>query len=445
MRETDDLNIPTRVLLVGAEPSRALRADERVELVRLRTAMEAIAELAAPGDPDHATNPRILALAEGAIDAGDAQRFVAAAREADPSAVLLLWRRDDSTPVNGLANGFDGVVAGPLTHGSLSMPTQPTPPAPPSPRAPAAETPRRQPEPIAEQPAFDAPMAELADDDSADLEALLTGANAREAFLETLRRRYGDPTIRFAEEDENIPRSNTRRVRVERRGAAFGVLSSARLDERSMREAAAWLSPRLALAEQMRQLREAALTDPLTGAHNRRFYDRYLPNVIEQARARRLEAHLLLIDIDDFKQYNDRFGHQAGDEILVETVRMLKSVVRPGDKICRIGGDEFAVVFFEPEGPREPASGGSQTGESRLSLSKVAARIQRVVCEKRFPKLGHDAPGKLSVSGGLATFPWDAADAASLIARADELAFQSKAAGKSVITLGPGSKACLER
>jgi diguanylate cyclase (GGDEF)-like protein len=434
MSDTNDITIPTRVLLVGAEPSRALRADDRVELVRLHSAMEAVAELAAPGDREERSGPRVLALAEGSINEADAPRFVAAAREADPTAVLLLWRRDDSTPVNGLANGFDGVVSGPLTHGSLSART---------PTATPAE-PRR-----VESVDDDSSQNGLEDVDfggeSADFEALLTGADAREAFLETLRRKHSDPTMRLAEQDENIPRGNTSRVRVERRGSSFGVLSSARLDERALRDAAAWLSPRLALAEQMRQLREAALTDPLTGAHNRRYFDRYLPRVIEQARSKRLEAHLLLIDIDNFKQYNDKHGHPAGDDILVETVRMLKSVVRPGDKVCRIGGDEFAVVFFEPEGPREPTGTGGQSGETRLSLSKVAARIQRVVCEKRFPKLGKDAPGQLSVSGGLATFPWDAADAPSLIVKADQLAFQSKAAGKSVITLGSGSKVCLER
>src|SRR5690606_28110054 len=111
---------------------------------------------------------------------------------------------------------------------------------------------------------------------------------------------------------------------------------------------------------------------------------------------------------------------------------------------------EFAIIFFEPEGPRGSSSGahgvpGAQSGAPTLSLSKVAARIQRVVCEKRFPKLGSGAPGRLSVSGGLATFPWDAVDAPSLIARADQLALQSKEAGKSVITLGPGSRSCSER
>jgi diguanylate cyclase (GGDEF)-like protein len=325
------------------------------------------------------------------------------------------------------------VVAGPLTHGSLSART---------PAAAPAESRRPEPRPVqVEHNAGDTDLT----GDTAEFEALLTGVDAREAFLESLRRRFNDPTMRLAEHDEDIPGENTARAPVERRGSSFGVLSSARLSERSLRDAAAWLSPRLALAEQMRQLREAALTDSLTGAHNRRFFDRYLPRVIEQARSKRLEAHLLLIDIDNFKQYNDKFGHPAGDDILVETVRMLKSVVRPGDKVCRIGGDEFAVVFFEPEGPREPTGTGGQAGETRLSLTKVAARIQRVVCEKRFPKLGHDAPGQLGVSGGLATFPWDAADAPALIAKADQLAFQSKEAGKSVITLGPGSKACLER
>jgi len=285
----------------------------------------------------------------------------------------------------------------------------------------------------------------------ADLEALLTGADATDAFMHALRTRLADPTLRFVDDPAKAPMGvggagGATTVRVERRGGVFGALCSARLNERALADAAVWLARRMALAEQIRQLREAALTDPLTGAYNRRFFDRYLPHAVEQARARRLEAHLLLIDIDNFKQYNDRFGHPAGDEILIETARMLKSVVRPCDKVCRIGGDEFAVIFYEPEGPREPAQGASgKQAQPTLSLSKVAARIQRVVCEKRFPKLGHDAPGQLSVSGGLATFPWDAVDPATLVAKADQLALESKAGGKSVITLGPGSKACFER
>jgi diguanylate cyclase (GGDEF)-like protein len=434
MSDTNGQN-PMRIVLVGAEPSRDLRADETVELVRVRSAVDAVAELASPLDPlDHGAR-RIVALAEGAIDEDDAPRFLAAAREADPDAFVVLWRRDASRPINGLARGFDGVVEGPLTRDSLDKP--PTNDMPPANPAPSDRAPDR---PVYSGTTPTPGEGDLARE-SADLEAILTGADTLEAFLGALRLRLADPTLRFVEDPAKAPRDGAS-VTVERRGAAFGALCSTRLNERALADASVWLARRMALAEQIRQLREAALTDPLTGAYNRRFFDRYLPHAIDQARARRLEAHLLLIDIDNFKRFNDEHGHPAGDDILLETARMLKSVVRPGDKVCRIGGDEFAVIFFEPEGPREPSGGKSQPS---LSLSKVAARIQRVVCEKRFPKLGHDAPGQLSVSGGMATFPWDAVDAPSLIARADQLALESKRAGKSVITLGPGSRACLER
>lgn len=417
---------PTRVLLVGAEPSRSLRADESVELIRIHSAVDAVAELSTPEFSREGAAP-VVALSEHAVHEDEALSFLAAAREAAPSAVFLLCRRDYETPLNGLAKGFDRVVVGPLTRDSLAF------------ERPA----RRQPTDTrdAQTDRLGAHEAGSLAADSADLEALLTGQDALDAFLAALRSRVADPTLRFVADPANVP-AGAARVPVTRREASFGVLCSARLNEATLADAAVWLARRLALAEQMRQLREAALTDPLTGAYNRRFFDRYLPHAIEQARLRRLEAHLLLIDIDNFKQFNDRYGHPAGDDILVETARMLKSVVRPCDRVCRIGGDEFAVIFYEPEGPR-----GADTGDapSTLSLSKVAARIQRVVCEKRFPKLGNDAPGHLSVSGGLATFPWDAIDAQSLIARADQLALESKHAGKSVITLGPGSKACHDR
>ncbi len=431
-----------RIVLVGAEPSRDLRADESVELIRVRSAVDAVAELASPMETNGSADAgvrRIVALAEGAIDEDDAQQFLVAAREAAPDAQVLLWRRDGSRPVNGLARGFDGVVEGPLTRDSLDAPAPDAPVAATSPAPTQAHTSHAE----VDRPVYSGPTNEgdLARE-SADLEAILTGADTLEAFLGALRLRLGDPTLRFVADPKKAP-SQGARVNVERRGASFGALCSMRLEERVLADASVWLARRMALAEQIRQLREAALTDPLTGAYNRRFFDRYLPHAIDQARARRLEAHLLLIDIDNFKRFNDEHGHPAGDDILLETARMLKSVVRPGDKVCRIGGDEFAVIFYEPEGPREP-SGGAKSQPS-LSLSKVAARIQRVVCEKRFPKLGHDAPGQLSVSGGMATFPWDAVDAPTLIAKADQLALESKRAGKSVITLGPGSKACLER
>lgn len=211
-------------------------------------------------------------------------------------------------------------------------------------------------------------------------------------------------------------------------GGASGV------GARVLGEHAVWLGSWLRLEEQQRALRMAAFTDELTGAWNRRYFSRFLDAAIEQAREARRTLTLLYFDIDDFKVYNDRYGHAAGDEILVETVRLLESVIRPGDKVCRIGGDEFVVIFYEPKGPRDP---GSSPPESIYSLAR---RFQEQICAHRFPKLGDEACGTLTVSGGLASFPWDGSDGETLLAVADGLALKSKRQGKNVITLGRGAE-----
>jgi diguanylate cyclase (GGDEF)-like protein len=149
----------------------------------------------------------------------------------------------------------------------------------------------------------------------------------------------------------------------------------------------------------------------------------------------------MVFDIDNFKSYNDNFGHEAGDEVLRETVLLLNSVIRQGDRVCRIGGDEFAVVFADPEGPRKPDLRGA--GAMPESVEAIAKRFQDQICKMRFPKLGEQAPGPLSISAGLATFPWDGSDPVALLRHADQLALESKRRGKNAITLGPGAiRAC---
>lgn len=206
------------------------------------------------------------------------------------------------------------------------------------------------------------------------------------------------------------------------------------LSAREMTPHAEWLASWLALQDRQQTLRRAAFTDPLTGAWNRRYFDAFLDAALARARDARRTVTVLVFDIDGFKQYNDNFGHPAGDEILIETVRALKSSVRPSDRVCRIGGDEFAVIFDEPGGPRVR---GSRPPESVYVLAK---RVQHKIGEKKFPKLGDDAPGQLTVSGGLAAFPWDGHDAETLLKKADDLACDSKRRGKNAISLGPGAE-----
>ncbi|MEM7623373.1 MAG: GGDEF domain-containing protein, partial [Planctomycetota bacterium] len=197
---------------------------------------------------------------------------------------------------------------------------------------------------------------------------------------------------------------------------------------------AAWLAAWMRLSGQNRALRRAAFTDPLTGAWNRRYSSRFLHAAVEKARVARRSLTVLYFDIDGFKRYNDDYGHAAGDEILVEVVRALRAVVRPSDRVCRVGGDEFVVIFYEPDGPRRV---DSKPPESVYVLTK---RVQQQIRERKFPKLGHEAAGRLTISGGLATYPWDGADAESLLHAADELAIRSKRQGKNAITLGPGAE-----
>jgi diguanylate cyclase (GGDEF)-like protein len=214
--------------------------------------------------------------------------------------------------------------------------------------------------------------------------------------------------------------------------SVVGVLSGTRIEHVALRAVGVWMSGWLKLARQQGELRRAAFTDALTGAWNRRYFERFLSAAIEQSSRVRHQLSVLVFDIDDFKRFNERYGHVAADEVLVEVVRLLNSVIRPSDRVCRIGGDEFAVVFYEPGGPRNPGS------KHPSSVQEIAARFQAQIRQKRFPKLGLDAPGTLTVSGGMSTFPWDGRTAEELLRHADLLALESKRQGKNAITLGPG-------
>jgi diguanylate cyclase (GGDEF)-like protein len=212
-----------------------------------------------------------------------------------------------------------------------------------------------------------------------------------------------------------------------------GTLVSATISIEDLDRWSEWLSRWMDLEWHMGNLAHLAETDQLTGAGNRRAFERILQETIENARNERQLATLMVFDIDNFKTYNDQFGHDAGDEVLRETVQLLTSTIRRGDHVFRIGGDEFVVIFGHNEGPRGEGSAPPE------SVEQIAHRFQDQVCKLRFPQLGMEAAGTLTISAGLATFPWDGHDAHSLLRHADQLAIESKRAGKNLITFGPGA------
>ena len=243
--------------------------------------------------------------------------------------------------------------------------------------------------------------------------------------------------IALAESSDQLPLRHSY-VLVRHRDQEYGVLHAPLpATVANLEPWADWLARWLALEGRMHQLRDWALHDELTGVWHRRYLNSYLDTLVNRAKSQRFCITVLLFDIDDFKQYNDRYGHAAGDEILREAARLITSVVRDHDVVARIGGDEFVVVFWDAEGPRRPNS------QHPATVRTATTRFQRAICQHKFPKLAEEAPGTLTISGGLASFPWDGQTPQALIAKADEMALQSKQQGKNVITVGPGvQKTC---
>jgi diguanylate cyclase (GGDEF)-like protein len=194
---------------------------------------------------------------------------------------------------------------------------------------------------------------------------------------------------------------------------------------------ASWLARWIALDEMINGLRHDASRDYLTNAWNRRSFEQFAVAAINEARQLRYELTVFVFDIDGFKQFNDRFGHEAGDTILTSMVQLLSSVIRDGDRVARLGGDEFAVLFSDFTAPRTAGSRHPETVEV------LAHRFQKQIKDLRFPELGLSAPGRLSISGGLATFPWDGDEPTTLLRIADQRALASKRRGKNCLTFGP--------
>jgi diguanylate cyclase (GGDEF)-like protein len=177
-------------------------------------------------------------------------------------------------------------------------------------------------------------------------------------------------------------------------------------------------NPKVVEMSTWERIERSAVTDHLTGAFNRLYFDARLGREIRRARRFGQHLSLLLLDLDDFKSVNDQRGHQAGDAVLKEVGRLIVGRIRDIDICARYGGEEFAVIL--PETPRNGAF-------------VVAERVRREV-ERHFRRRGiSDRALRITISGGLACYPDDAADAEALISKADQALYRAKRSGKNVI------------
>lgn len=188
----------------------------------------------------------------------------------------------------------------------------------------------------------------------------------------------------------------------------------------------------------IKKLEQLVVTDELTGLKNRRYVIEFARQIIEHARKESKQVTILMFDIDNFKHYNDVYGHSAGDDILRQAAILMKRCCREHDVVARIGGDEFAVIFWElpeknkPEQPRKERRSRSEHPEEAIFISK---RFRQELNDAELDSLGTEGKGILTISGGLATFPRDGSTIEQLLKQADNALLEAKQSGKNCIYL----------
>jgi diguanylate cyclase (GGDEF)-like protein len=336
-------------------------------------------------------------------------RSAEAIRRIDPTIQIILVM--DDAPASLIASHVDQCMPAPIDADALERALDGLPPQPRREATLAAPS-----QPAASHEVGDSDLVEAILEDTGQLVPLA---------IRAIEQRTGLSSLRFVAGGAGGPDDTPVRYGL----ATWGVIEGGPTE--ALQPWAGWLARWIALGETVGNLRREASRDHLTGTWNRRSFEQFTASAIEDARRLRQELTLFVFDIDGFKGFNDKFGHEAGDTILIAMVRLLGSVIREGDRVARLGGDEFAVLFSDFGGPRTPGSRHPDTVEV------LAARFQQQITDLRFPELGLAAPGRLSISGGLATFPWDGDDTASLLRIADQRSLESKRRGKNCLTFGP--------
>jgi diguanylate cyclase (GGDEF)-like protein len=166
------------------------------------------------------------------------------------------------------------------------------------------------------------------------------------------------------------------------------------------------------LRSQNEELERLSASDALTGLYNRRFLTQRLSEELSRAYRQKCAFTVLMADVDEFKKYNDTYGHPAGDEVLKKVATILLGSTRAVDCTVRYGGEEFAVLLTDT------------TGDEAL---EVAERIRARVAEQEFPGR------KITISIGMAEFPQDGYSAEALISSADEALYAAKRGGRNRI------------
>jgi diguanylate cyclase (GGDEF)-like protein/PAS domain S-box-containing protein len=166
-------------------------------------------------------------------------------------------------------------------------------------------------------------------------------------------------------------------------------------------------------------LREQSIRDPLTRLFNRRFLEESLERELQLASRKKQSLAVLFLDLDNFKKFNDDFGHDAGDTVLQSLADLFRTFFRSTDVCCRYGGEEFAIILPESS---------SKDAASRVDALRSEVKNLRLQYKKQ-------TLGRLTLSAGVASFPEHGSTSDELLKIADQCLYESKARGRDVVTV----------
>jgi len=174
--------------------------------------------------------------------------------------------------------------------------------------------------------------------------------------------------------------------------------------------AASQIGLQLASLQLREALREQSIRDPLTNLFNRRFLEESLERELQIASRKQQSIAIIFLDLDNFKKFNDTFGHDAGDTVLKSFADLLRNFFRATDLCCRYGGEEFAIVL--PESSSEDAAIRAEALRSEVKHLRVLYKKQKL--------------GPLTISAGVAAFPEHGSTSAGLLKIADQCLYHAK-------------------
>ena len=179
-------------------------------------------------------------------------------------------------------------------------------------------------------------------------------------------------------------------------------------------------NPKMVEIDIFDKLSTSVITDELTHLYNKRFFTEALFRETLRAKRYNLDLSMSMLDIDDFKRCNDKFGHPFGDRVLAQIAHILEKNIRKVDYVCRYGGEEFAVIFPETPNPGALA---------------VAERIRKIIQTTKFVVEDIGAEISLTISGGISSFGIDDDTPEGLIKKSDIALYQAKNDGKNRVYL----------